>query len=130
MSLHRVSRKGSQTRRMRTCLTANYELQVDTHAASGDGLIVADTEAHVRNPSRQRGQKPVSAKQYSASFLWGQLVTWYKQTIYNPATTLSAERRGTLSLPALENCYNDVSFEFLSEFHKYSRVSCGENHML
>lgn len=31
---------------------------------------------------------------------------WYKQTVYDPTASLSAERRGTLSLPDVESCYS------------------------
>jgi hypothetical protein len=37
--------------------------------------------------------------------VWGQLSSWYKQTVYDPSVSLSADRRGTLSLPDIENCY-------------------------
>ena len=42
------------------------------------------------------------AKDYDASFIWGQLVGWYKQTVDKPNASLSAERRGTLTTPDLE----------------------------
>jgi hypothetical protein len=38
--------------------------------------------------------------------VWAQLSSWYKQTVYDPTASLSAERRGTLSLPDIESCYN------------------------
>lgn len=38
--------------------------------------------------------------------MWAQLSSWYKQTVYDPTASLSAERRGTLSLPDVESCYN------------------------
>jgi hypothetical protein len=38
--------------------------------------------------------------------VWAQLSSWYKQTVYDPTASLSAERRGTLSLPDVEACYN------------------------
>ena len=42
-------------------------------------------------------------KEYDASFIWGQLVGWYKQTVDKPNASLSAERRGVLSVPDLES---------------------------
>jgi hypothetical protein len=42
---------------------------------------------------------------YGAHYVWGQLSSWYKQTVYDPTVSLSADRRGTLSLPDIENCY-------------------------
>jgi len=44
-----------------------------------------------------------TGKKYSMQFLWGQLIFWFKQTIYDPNASLSADRRGTLSLPDVES---------------------------
>lgn len=43
---------------------------------------------------------------YGPLYVWAQLSSWYKQTVYDPTASLSAERRGTLSLPDVEACYN------------------------
>jgi len=54
------------------------------------------------------GGKPsdkVLSKHYGPFFMWGQLSGWYKQTVYDPTASLSAERRGTLSLPDIETCF-------------------------
>lgn len=45
------------------------------------------------------------AKKYGPGFVWGQLNGWYKQTVFDPTASLSAERRGTISLPDIESCY-------------------------
>ena len=45
------------------------------------------------------------AKKYGPWFIWGQLSGWFKQTVYDPTASLSAERRGTISLPDVESCY-------------------------
>lgn len=37
--------------------------------------------------------------------MWGQLSGWYKQTVYDPTASLSAERRGTLSMPDIESAF-------------------------
>lgn len=47
----------------------------------------------------------VLSKHYGPWFMWGQLSGWYKQTVYDPTASLSAERRGTLSLPDIESCF-------------------------
>ena len=39
------------------------------------------------------------SKEYDQQYVWGQLVGWFKQTVANPNASLSAERRGTLSIP-------------------------------
>ena len=46
---------------------------------------------------------PGTGKRYNQTFVWGQLIYWYKQTIYEPNASLSAERRGTVSLPDVES---------------------------
>lgn len=51
-----------------------------------------------------RGQVGL-AKKYGPGFVWGQLNGWYKQTVFDPTASLSAERRGTISLPDVESCY-------------------------
>ena len=43
------------------------------------------------------------AKEYEAHYIWGQLVGWYKQTVDKPNASLSADRRGTLSLPDFDS---------------------------
>ena len=44
-------------------------------------------------------------KKYQQHFAWGQLVSWFKQTIYDPSASLSADRRGAMSLPDPESAY-------------------------
>lgn len=46
----------------------------------------------------------VLAKKYGPHYMWGQLTGWHKQTVADPTASLSAERRGTLSLPDLDSC--------------------------
>ncbi len=45
------------------------------------------------------------SKRYAPLFMWGQLSGWFKQTVYDVTASLSAERRGTLSLPDMDSCY-------------------------
>ena len=47
----------------------------------------------------------VMKKKYQPHFTWGQTVSWFKQTIYDPSASLSADRRGTMSLPDPESAY-------------------------
>lgn len=42
---------------------------------------------------------------YGPHYVWAQLSSWFKQTVYDPTASLSADRRGTLSLPEVESCY-------------------------
>lgn len=43
------------------------------------------------------------AKKYSAMHIQGTLCGWYKQTVEKPAASLSADKRGTLTLSCIEN---------------------------
>ena len=49
-------------------------------------------------------------KKYQAHYPWGQMCSWFKQTIYDPTASLSAERRGTMSLPDVESAYNNGAY--------------------
>ncbi|GMH38444.1 hypothetical protein BSKO_06328 [Bryopsis sp. KO-2023] len=55
------------------------------------------------------------SKKYSVHFIWGQLVMWFKQTVNDPTASLSADRRGTLSLPDIESCYSSGRARYASK---------------
>lgn len=62
--------------------------------------------AVVKPAANANGSKaPLLSKRYGSTFIWGQLSGWFKQTVYDPTASLSAERRGTISLPDIESCY-------------------------
>lgn len=42
-------------------------------------------------------------KKYYSQFVWGQLISWYKQTISNPESSLSQEKRGPISYPTIKS---------------------------
>ena len=42
-------------------------------------------------------------KEYDSSYVWGQLIGWFKQTVDKPNASLSADRRGTLSMPDFDS---------------------------
>ena len=64
-------------------------------------------ENGIKLAKRYRGDlENVMRKKYGAHFAWGQLVSWFKQTIYDPSASLSADRRGTMSLPDPESAYS------------------------
>lgn len=48
---------------------------------------------------------PALRKVYRPTYIWGQLSGWFKQTVSDPTASLSAERRGTVSLPDIECCF-------------------------
>lgn len=44
-------------------------------------------------------------KVYRPLYVWGQLSAWFKQTINDPSASLSADGRGTVSLPSVESAF-------------------------
>lgn len=82
---------------------------------SNDPLYDPKSEAEVaprphQTAARPQGRTATSnlVKKYGALFIWGQLSGWFKQTVYDPTASLSAERRGTLSLPDPDSCYGSA----------------------
>mmetsp|Transcript_26094 Transcript_26094/g.85738 ORF Transcript_26094/g.85738 Transcript_26094/m.85738 type:complete len:1200 (+) Transcript_26094:70-3669(+) len=78
--------------------------------AKYDGFISPEVileQEIIENTSRsdKKGLDKALAKRYQINFIWGQLSAWFKQTVYDPSASLSAERRGTLSLPDPESAY-------------------------
>jgi len=65
-----------------------------TASSSGKGSEYHDPNKQVLSES----------KVYRSGFTWGQMSGWFKQTVNDPSSSLSAERRGTLSLPDIESC--------------------------
>ena len=55
-------------------------------------------------------EEAVLSKRYGPWFIWGQLSGWFKQTVYDPTASLSAERRGTISLPDIESAYGNSRY--------------------
>ena len=56
--------------------------------------------------ARQHKKNPALRKTYRPLYVWGQLSGWFKQTVNDPTASLSAERRGTLSLPDIDSCFS------------------------
>lgn len=67
-----------------------------------NGEIVEEAQAPVKKGHRDKG---AMYKKYGPYFIWGQLNAWYKQTISDPTSSLSSERRGTIALPDIESCF-------------------------
>lgn len=44
-------------------------------------------------------------KSYSKNYIWGQLISWFRQTSTDPGATLVQDRRGCLMLPDISSCY-------------------------
>ena len=72
-------------------------------------------EMRTKLPNAVKGNRDkLLQKKYGPLYVWGQLVTWYKQTVYAPDASLSADRRGSLSLPDPESCYSAVPTKYTS----------------
>jgi hypothetical protein len=61
-----------------------------------------DEDDGIAKKSTGKQRRGGLSKKYGPWFIWGQLNAWYKQTVYDPTASLSAERRGTISLPDIE----------------------------
>lgn len=101
----------SRSRPASQCLPDDPDPDPD-HNAGSDPLFDPASEAlPVSRPHQSAPRiqgRPASSnlvKKYGALFIWGQLSGWFKQTVYDPTASLSAERRGTLSLPDPDSCY-------------------------
>ncbi|KAG0624404.1 hypothetical protein M758_3G245200 [Ceratodon purpureus] len=44
-------------------------------------------------------------KSYSKNYIWGQLISWFRQTSADPGASLVQDRRGCLMLPDISSCY-------------------------
>ncbi|KAG7667610.1 hypothetical protein Ndes2437B_g07622 [Nannochloris sp. 'desiccata'] len=72
----------------------------EEEAAAADSAL-----RHANALARKHKNNPALRKTYRPLYLWGQLNGWFKQTVSDPTASLSAERRGTLSLPDIESCF-------------------------
>jgi hypothetical protein len=80
-------------------------------------VIQINQRKHV--PNAFRGNRELMLrKKYGALYVWGQLVTWFKQSIYSPDSSLSADRRGTLSLPDPESCCSAAPSAYVNKERK------------
>ena len=81
------------------------------------GFLSPPVQLREHDPGSQQTASKISAhvkntlvKKYQAHYPWGQMCSWFKQTIYDPTASLSAERRGTMSLPDVESAYNNGAY--------------------
>ncbi len=87
-----------------------------TSAPGNDPGLLA-VPKHSRKPCVAASSSKVSvlSKRYGSTFIWAQLSGWFKQTVYDPTASLSAERRGTISLPDLESCYGTAKQRYTAK---------------
>jgi hypothetical protein len=72
-------------------------------ATSEAGKVIAPNGEVSLNTSDQEKSVYKGFKEYDPGYIWGQLIGWFKQTVDKPNASLSADRRGTLSMPDLES---------------------------
>ena len=97
-----------------------------TSAAAPNGAASGEQDAQPAAPKQSR-KAPVAAsskasvlsKRYGSTFIWAQLSGWFKQTVYDPTASLSAERRGTISLPDLESCYSTARQRYTAKVRAF-----------
>lgn len=65
-------------------------------------------------PPNERRER--SYKKYASPFVWGQMASWYKQTIVSPEASLSQDRRGTLSYPLIRSIMYPITLFRRSEY--------------
>ena len=82
-------------------------------------------------PANASSKSSVLSKRYGSTFIWGQLSGWFKQTVYDPTASLSAERRGTISLPDIESCYGGSKQRYNAKVGSSLRASllCPMHHL-
>ena len=83
---------------------SGFEVQVhvrDCDLTNPNKLMTKNTESERQQLDRTRQEIHTVHKKIAASYLWGQLVFWNKQTIEKPEASLSAGRRGTLTYPEI-----------------------------
>lgn len=65
--------------------------------------------------AKQHSKNPALRKVYRPTYAWGQLSGWFKQTVNDPTASLSAERRGAISLPDIESAFKQGSANYLDK---------------
>ena len=58
-----------------------------------------------QNLAKTHANNPALKKVYRPTYVWGQLSGWFKQTVNDPTASLSADRRGAISLPDIESAF-------------------------
>lgn len=78
----------------------------------GDEVLIRKCDVNIDQASRTTSSELAvndqskalykGVKEYDPSYIWGQLIGWYKQTVDKPNASLSADRRGTISMPDID----------------------------
>ena len=84
-------------------------------------LLTRTSLSEIEQQSRTNQIIYTMKKKIAASYLWGQLVFWNKQTIEKPEASLSAGRRGTLTYPEIAQSFLNPGRKFWDKFPWGSR---------
>jgi hypothetical protein len=75
----------------------------------GDGGLEPIDEKRLVSAAQSKAKKhekhPALRKSYRPTYIWGQLSSWFKQTVNDPTASLSADRRGCISLPDVDSAF-------------------------
>jgi hypothetical protein len=101
------------------------ELTLVPSASAEETEAVPSSKRSSSGPAEKQGRGHAGlAKRYGQGFIWGQLNGWYKQTVFDPTASLSAERRGTISLPDIESCYGGLRSRYTLKAGTVGNLVC------
>ncbi len=83
----------------------SFENDQNTFAASPSRKTASGSRKRIKQGIDPLKVVHEEQKKYQSGFVWGQMSGWFKQTVAAPDASLSAERRGTLSMPDLMSCF-------------------------
>ncbi len=81
-------------------LFLNREADIESNAEDENRLVTA-----AQLKAKKHENHPALQKSYRPTYIWGQLTNWFKQTVNDPTASLSADRRGCLSLPDIDSAF-------------------------
>jgi hypothetical protein len=93
--------------------TETYFTVTDYHRVRGDEVQIRKCDVNMDHVQRVKASELAvndqsksvfkGCKEYDPSYIWGQLVGWFKQTVDKPNASLSADRRGTITMPEIDS---------------------------
>ena len=80
-----------------------------------DPLLQENLVSTAHSLAKQHAKNPALRKIYRPTYVWGQLSGWFKQTVNDPTASLSAERRGAISLPDIESAFKTGASHYINK---------------
>ena len=90
-------------------LFLNREAEAELDAEDENRLV---TSAQIK--AKKHENHPALQKSYRPMYVWGQLNSWFKQTVNDPTASLSADRRGCVSMPDIDSAFK-TGFNYLQK---------------